>query len=1025
MKKKLALLLSIMICLFAAGCGSALVVDSAGDEPDGNLTDGVCKTVNNDCTLRAAIMEANVSDDVSNITFKNVSTIYPTSALPDLSASNTKIDGEGIVALDGSQISEESISGLRIYDSSYNIIQGLIIKNFHYGISVIGINSTAKYNVIGLLDTDPGDGSERNIIINNSVGIMITGSNSFHNTVAGNHIGIKANGSTMGSNLYGVIISNGASDNLIGTLTGEGILQGWNLISGNTSMGIQISEGFQNHISGNLIGTDINGTSIKANNVGINLINGSKNNIIGINGAGEGVLNLISGNSFRGIEISDQDSYTNIIAGNLIGTNLHGTAAIGNGGSGILVGGADNRIGTNGDGSFDQLEGNVISGNSTVGINLSSNGNQVSGNLIGVDITGLIELGNAMGGISIYGFDNLIGTNGDGIADEDERNIISANSSNQNSGSGIRIEGNSNTVAGNYIGTDVTGTAGLGNYHEGISLINGASGNLIGTDGDGQSDLIEGNLISGNGRAGVALFAASSNTIAGNFIGTDLTGTSAIPNGHNNDSGLGAVHLAANSSKNIIGTNSDGQNDNSEGNIISGNSQAGIFLTGPNTMHNILAGNYIGVDVTGSSVLGNIQGIMIGVGADYNTIGTNANGFSDIYEGNLIGGNSKYGISISGSFNKISGNFIGTDNLGTADLGNSLPGISVTDNTTDNVIGGSIQKANIIAFNKNIGVSVSGLNANNVEILYNSIHSNDRNGISLDGPVPTNPFFTPNDPGDIDLGPNDLMNYPVLTKATTIPASVSISGSIFNGLPGTSFVIQFFDNDVCDPYGYHGEGKTYLGSITQLTDSNGNAIFSTTFGAVVPAGHFITATATADKKTSEFSECIEVTEGQVTYSQELEENLCDQFNQDEMSIMTFEVRPESGQFIFYIKNSFPYPITGPEGELEYSGLVGEFPADCNFQGFDDRLYCSSIIPASIFNTKQTVKIFSNLCLPPFYVDEVSIFSKVPADPADPAKPSTTDEPDGCHSGLDQRDCIAAGGTYIEETSTCVCPRRSN
>ena len=134
-----------------------------------------------------------------------------------------------------------------------------------------------------------------------------------------------------------------------------------------------------------------------------------------------------------------------------------------------------------------------------------------------------------MGGISVYGYDNLIGTNGDGIADEDERNIISANSSNQNSGSGINISGNSNTVAGNYIGTDATGNSGLGNYQEGISLVNGANGNLIGTDSDGQSDLIERNLISGNGRAGIGLFSASSNIIAGNFIGTDVTGTSAIP----------------------------------------------------------------------------------------------------------------------------------------------------------------------------------------------------------------------------------------------------------------------------------------------------------------------------------------------------------------------------------------------------------------------------------------------------------------------------------------------------------------
>jgi len=309
------------------------------------------------------------------------------------------------------------------------------------------------------------------------------------------------------------------------------------------------------------------------------------------------------------------------------------------------------------------------------------------------------------------------------------------------------------------------------------------------------------------------------------------------------------------------------------------------------------------------------------------------------------------------------------------------------------------------------------LNADKVKILNNSIHTNDRNGISLDGPVPTGPFFNPNDPGDVDVGPNDLMNFPNLTKASSVPGTVAISGEIFNGLPGTSFLIQFFGNDVCDSYGHHGEGKTYLGSISQLTDSNGNAQFFTTIGGVVPPGYFITATATTDDKTSEFSECVEVTEGQVTYSQELEEDPCDQFNPDEMTITTFEVRQDSGQFILYVKNSFPYPKISGENKWEYTATLGEIPSvKCDSQGFENRKYCDFIIPQAFYNTKQTLKLFSNLCINPFYINKnVSIFA------TEPAEPSVPDEPEGCHSDLGPRACDSAGGTYSAATNKCVCP----
>jgi titin len=90
-----------------------------------------------------------------------------------------------------------------------------------------------------------------------------------------------------------------------------------------------------------------------------------------------------------------------VIAGNYIGTNAAGTAAVANGFSGILVwAGADNtRIGTDGNGIGDLAEQNVISGNLSHGVDVRNDGTTntwVAGNLIGTDFTGTQDLGNAV-----------------------------------------------------------------------------------------------------------------------------------------------------------------------------------------------------------------------------------------------------------------------------------------------------------------------------------------------------------------------------------------------------------------------------------------------------------------------------------------------------------------------------------------------------------------------------------------------------------------------------------------------------
>jgi len=110
------------------------------------------------------------------------------------------------------------------------------------------------------------------------------------------------------------------------------------------------------------------------------------------------------------------------------------------------------------------------------------------------------------------------------------------------------------------------------------------------------------------------------------------------------------------------------------------------------------------------------------------------------------------------------------------------------------------------------------------------------------------------------------MNFPVNVSASTTGSAIHVLGSIENGLPDTSFNVQFFYNTTCDP-SKHGEGKTFLGQTVVATDGNGDASFQKTFfKKAVSVGYVITTTATpffsTDPNygpnydgTSEFSAC--------------------------------------------------------------------------------------------------------------------------------------------------------------------------
>ncbi len=388
-------------------------------------------------------------------------------------------------------------------------------------------------------------------------------------------------------------------------------------------------------------------------------------------------------------------------------------------------------------------------------------------------------------------------------------------------------------IEGNFIGTDVTGTLALGNII-GVGIGTGDNHRIGGTTPAAR------NLISGNTSHGMVISgsATDGNVIQGNLIGTDVTGTVALGNIEH------AVFFSGTGTNNLVGGTAPGAR-----NVISGNGRLGVGLSVANDTR--VEGNFIGTDVTGTLPLGNGAGISIH--GENNTIGGTAPGARNVISGN--GG----GITIFlGTGNRVEGNFIGTDETGSLDLGNVSVGVTIFA-SPNNTIGGIAPGAgNIIAYNGEAGVWVREGTSTGNAILSNSIFANvplfgDPHGLGIDlGPINSLDGVTPNDPGDVDTGVNNLQNFPVVTSSFTAGGIVAVEGTL-NSTSSATFRLEFFANAAADPTG-HGEGETFIGATDVTTDASGDASFAVSFVAAVPAGQFISATATDPAgSTSEFS----------------------------------------------------------------------------------------------------------------------------------------------------------------------------
>jgi hypothetical protein len=184
---------------------------------------------------------------------------------------------------------------------------------------------------------------------------------------------------------------------------------------------------------------------------------------------------------------------------------------------------------------------------------------------------------------------------------------------------------------------------------------------------------------------------------------------------------------------------------------------------------NRVSGNYFGLTATGYSLAPNGQyGIHIAPGAGDNLIGG-----SNIDHRNVISGNTLSGMLIEGSGNVATGNYVGFGADCSTALGNSQHGILIAAGAAGNRIGGTAWREwNFIGHNGGSGVAVSG---SDNAIIACCIFNNSGLGIDLLGGIQNGFGVTANDPGDVDSGPNELLNYPEITWAGERSGTITIN----------------------------------------------------------------------------------------------------------------------------------------------------------------------------------------------------------------------------------------------------------
>jgi PKD repeat protein len=509
-------------------------------------------------------------------------------------------------------------------------------------------------------------------------------------------------------------------------------------------------------------------------------------------------------------------SGADLVQGCFVGTNAAGTAA-GNGLDGVVVLGPGSVV-----------AGDLLSGNGRYGLDLMGAAyTVVQGNTVGANAAGAAALPNAAGGVALLG-----GAGADVLAG----NLVSGNG-----GPGLLLWGSGtlgNGVYANRVGTDAAGGAALGNAGPGVLVGGGASANAVGGSVAGMR-----NVVSGNAADGVQLLGpgTTANVVAGDYLGLNASGAAALGNG--GDGVLVAGGAAGNGIYN---------------NAASGNRRAGIELSGPGTTGNLLAGNLLGTDASGTSAVPNQVGLQVDGGASGNSAGGVAGGAANVLSGNALFGALFTGAGTSG--NALSGAYVGAKAGGAGALGNGAHGVFVTGGASGDAVSGDVIGYNggdgvLVGSDPARGAAYAAPAGNGNAVLGDLIFGNGKIGIDL-GPADG---VTAND-SQGHSGPNAWANYPVLSSAMGVSGGTRVQGSL-HSTPSGTFRLEFFASPAADASG-HGQAQQFLGALSVATDGTGAATFDAVLPVSAGVGWAVSATATDSAgDTSELSADVAVPQG--------------------------------------------------------------------------------------------------------------------------------------------------------------------
>lgn len=371
--------------------------------------------------------------------------------------------------------------------------------------------------------------------------------------------------------------------------------------------------------------------------------------------------------------------------------------------------------------------------------------------------------------------------------------------------------GSGNVVRGCFMNTDERGI-GVGTVlpfgeDSGGVVIQGGSSNRIGGDSIADRNIIV------SATDGLRLNAGAGNMIIGNIIGTDGT-IGGRPGGATPRNGVV-----------LFGATGTEIRDN----VIGGSAQTGILITN-SSPDSVIEDNNVGVDSQGGDNNNSDGGIIINASDD--TMVGPANVISN--NGAVDAPNSG-GVVVSATGIAVTGTVVASNTISN----NSGSGVSIGFGD-DSDIGPN----NSISNNGFAGVAVVRGVRNTITL--NSMTTNGTLGIDLVAPGDTGTGITPNDAGDADTGPNDLLNWPVLTGISI--ASGGTTGVTLTGTAPANSVVEIFRSDNAHP---NGEGVEFLVSAV----ASGSGTFSVTLPVTlpVPDDFTLTATATSGSNTSEFS----------------------------------------------------------------------------------------------------------------------------------------------------------------------------